>query len=126
MTATRSPGSNIDRNARMKPPDEPVVTTIRSGSTEAAVSIAVVPRDARAQRGDAERGGIIDPPVVERGLRGGKRRLRRRRGRLADFHVNDVAARRLDPGRGRHHVHHHEGWNIAPPRGRQQDFRTRL
>ena len=33
VTATRSPGSNIDRKARMNPPEEPVVTTIRSGLT---------------------------------------------------------------------------------------------
>ncbi len=33
--ATLSPGSNIARNASMKPAEEPVVSTMRSGSTSA-------------------------------------------------------------------------------------------
>ena len=44
----------------MNPPEEPVVTTIRSGSTVAAVGVAIVPGDPRAQRRDAERCGIVD------------------------------------------------------------------
>ncbi len=106
---------------RQKRQDEPAGRAGRDhdplGIDRAAVSIAIMPGDPRAQRGNAERRGIIDPPAVERGLRGRDRGLRRRRRRLADFHVNDMAAGRLDAGRRRHHVHHHEGRNIAPRRG---------
>ncbi len=41
-------------------------------------------------------------------------------GRLSHLHVDDVAAGGLDSRRRSHHVHHHEGWNIAAPRGGQQ------
>ena len=94
------------------------------GIDRAAVSIAVMPGDPRAQRGDAERRGIIDPPAIERGMCRRKRRPRRRRRRLADFHVNDMAAGRFDARRRRHHVHHHERRNIAPRRRGQQAVRT--
>ncbi len=86
----------------------------------AAISLAVMPGDPRAQRGNAQRRGIIDPPQFEGGVRGRDRGLRRRRRGLPDFHVNDMAAGRLDPRRRRHHVHHHERRNIASRRRRQQ------
>jgi hypothetical protein len=89
-----------------------------------AVSILVVSRDAGAQRGNAERGGVIDPSLIERGMRRRNRRSGGRRRRLPYFHVNHVPAGRLDPRRGRHHVHHHEGRNIAPSRRRQQVIHT--
>ena len=89
------------------------------GIDRAAVSIAVVFCDPRAQRGNAERRRIIDPRRIERGMRGRDRDLGRRRRRLPHFHVNDMAAGGLDAGRGRHHVHHHEGRNVAPCRGGQ-------
>ena len=58
--------------------------------------------------------------LIERGMGSRNRRLRRRRGGLADLHVNDMAAGRLDPRRRRHHVHHHEGRNFAARRRGQQ------
>ena len=80
-----------------------------------------MPGDPRAQRGDAERRGVVDPSRVRaRHARPRCARLRRRRRGLADFHVNHMAAGRFDTGRRRHHVHHHEGRNIAARRGRQQ------
>ena len=45
---------------------------------------------------------------------GCERGLWRGRGGLANLHVNDMTAGRLDPLGRRHHVHHHERWNIAP------------
>ncbi|GLK72844.1 hypothetical protein GCM10017643_29600 [Ancylobacter dichloromethanicus] len=38
---------------------------------------------------------------------------RGRGGRLADFHVDDMAARRLDARRPLHHVHDDEGGDLA-------------
>ena len=84
--------------------------------------IAVVPGDPGTQRRNAERRGVIDPRLVQRGMRGGDGDFGRCRRRLPHFHVNDMTAGRLDARRGRHYVHHHKGWNIAPPRGRQQGF----
>jgi hypothetical protein len=72
-----------------------------------------VPRDARAQRGNAERFGVTQRALAERGLHRRDRRRRRAERRLTDLHVNDLAARRLDPRSGRHHVHHHEGRHVA-------------
>ena len=57
---------------------------------------------------------------VERRMGGRDRGLRRRRRGLPDLHVNDMAAGRLDPRGGAHHVHHHERRNIAADRGRKQ------
>ena len=45
------------------------------GIDRAAVSIAVVFGDPRAQRGNAERGRVIDPRRIERGMRGRDRDL---------------------------------------------------
>jgi len=72
-----------------------------------------VPRDARPQRRNAERLGITQRALAEHGLHCrdcGRWRAYRR---LADLHVNDLAARGLDPGRRRHHVHHHERRHVA-------------
>ena len=76
--------------------------------------------DPFAQRPDTERLGIRETPQRERRLRSGNGRCRSRRGGLADFHVNDAPACRLDARRRRQHVHHHEGWNITALRGREQ------
>ena len=100
----------------MNPADEPVVTTTRSGSTVTPCGLGVVPRDALAQRRDAERLGVADVAEVERRLRGPRRGARRGRGRLADLHMHDAPAARLDARGRRHHVHHHEGRNIAARR----------
>ena len=111
--ATRSPGSNIARNARMNPADDPVVTITRSALDRHTVGFRIMPRDARPQRGNAERLGVAERALAEHGLHrrdGGRRRAHRR---LADLHVNDLAARGLDPGRRRHHVHHHERRHVA-------------
>ena len=48
-----------------------------------------------AQWANAERAGVINLPADELLLRGIDHRLRRRKVRLADLHVNDVAARRF-------------------------------
>jgi hypothetical protein len=85
-----------------------------------AVNFAVMPRDALAQRRDPERGGVVDPPAVERGVSGRDRGFRCGGRRLSDFHVDDVAAGAFDPRRRRHHVHHHEGRNVASAGGGQQ------
>ena len=63
---TRAPASNIARNARMNPADEPVVTMTRSGSTIEAMGLIIMSRDARPQRRDAERLGIGDAAVRAR------------------------------------------------------------
>ena len=85
-----------------------------------AIGIAVMPRDALAQRGDAERRGVVDPTEVECPVRGRDRGFRRGRRRLAYLHVNDMTAGRLDPRGRAHHVHHHERRNIAADGGRKQ------
>ena len=77
------------------------------------VSVVVVTRDSRPQRRDAERLGVADAAMRERGLRRLDRRGRRRRRRLADFHVNDAGTLRLALRRRRHHVHDDERRNIA-------------
>jgi hypothetical protein len=90
----------------------------------AAVGLKVMPGDALAQRGNTKRRGVIDPRAVERRVGGRYRRFRRRSRRLPDFHVNDMAAGRLDARRRRHHVHHHERRNIASPRRGQKALGT--
>jgi hypothetical protein len=84
-----------------------------------AVALLIVTRDARPQRRNAERFGVANSPNVECGTRCGNRRLRRGRGRLTHFHVNDMTARVLDPRRRCHDVHDHEGRHGSAP-GRLQ------
>ena len=79
--------------------------------------LPIMARDASAQRRNAERRGVTDVTRIERGPRGRDRGARRGRGWLADLHVHDTPARRFDAGCRRHHVHHHEGRNVAA-RGR--------
>ena len=67
-----------------------------------------MPRDALAQRRNAERGDIADAVAVEGGVRGGQRSLGRRRAGLADLEMDDGVARRFLLGSGRHHVHDDE------------------
>jgi hypothetical protein len=86
--------------------------------------LCVMLRDALAQRRNAERLGVADVAEVERRPGGIARGLRRRRGRLADLHVHDAPAARLDAGCRRHYVHHHEGRNVAARR--RGDQVTRL
>ncbi|MHC2588443.1 hypothetical protein ACVIG9_002499 [Bradyrhizobium ottawaense] len=74
-------------------------------------------RDALAQTGNAERGGIIDPPGLERRVGGRNRGAGRPRRGLADLHMDDMAAGGLDSGRRGHDVHHHERGNIAAAGG---------
>ena len=83
------------------------------GAHRHAIGFRIVPRDARPQRRNAERLGIAQRALAEHGLHRRDRRRRRAHRRLADLHVNDLAARRLDPGRRRHHVHHHERRHVA-------------
>jgi hypothetical protein len=97
----------------MNPADDPVVTTTRAGSMASTVAFLIVPRDARAQRGNAERLGIAQAARRKRRARGRDRARGRRCRRLADLHVDDVTARCLDARRRRHHVHDHERGNIA-------------
>ena len=85
-----------------------------------AMRLGVMPRDAVAQRRHAERRGIADVAGIERRPRGRDRGRAARCGRLADLHVDDAPALRLDAGRRRHHVHHHEGRHVAARRGRDQ------
>jgi len=82
-----------------------------------------VPRDALAQRAYSERLGIAERPG-ERGMRRRQRGRGRRRCRLPHFHVDDVAARRLDTGGRRHDVHHHENrYFTAPGRDHLRNIR---
>ena len=85
-----------------------------------AVGIGVMPRDPVAQRRHAERRRVADVAQIERGLCGLARDARRGRGRLADLHVHDAPALRLDARGGRHHVHHHERRHVAARRGSEQ------
>ena len=92
----------------MNAPEDPVVTTMRAGSTVGAVCFRIVTGDACTQRRDAERLGVADAPDIQRSFRGRDRGPRRGCRRLADLHMNDLAAGVLDARRSRHHVHHHE------------------
>ncbi len=83
------------------------------GIENKVVSILVVTRDPRPQRRDAERLGVTDPPMRERGLGRLDRRGRRGCRRLADFHMDDVGALRLALRRRRHDVHNDERRHIA-------------
>ena len=73
-----------------------------------AVGVAIVPRDALAQRRHAERRDIADAVGVERGVRRGQCRLGRGRAGLADLEMDDGVARRFLLGGGGHHVHDDE------------------
>src|ERR1700722_2711747 len=97
---------------------------VHTATVVLAVGAGGGPGDARAQRGGSQRGSIVDPPAVECGMRGHYGRFRRRGRRLSHFHVNDVAAGRLNARGGRHHIHHHERRNVASPRCRQQALCT--
>ena len=90
------------------------------GAHRHAIGLGIVPRDARAQRRNAERLGVAQRALAEHGLHRRNRGRRRADRRLADLHVNDLAARRLDPGRRRHHVHHHERRHVAAGGRRHQ------
>ena len=86
------------------------------------VGFAVVACDSLTQRGDADSGGIIDLPDIQGCARSRDRGLRRGSRRLANLHMDHVAALGLDPGGGRHHIHHHERRNIAAAGGCQKAF----
>ena len=87
-----------------------------------AVPLGVGVRDTPAQRGDAERFGIAEASGGERGARRSDRGCRRAGSGLADFHMNNPAALRLQPGRGGDNVHHHERRHRAARRRLQQIF----
>ncbi len=83
------------------------------------ISVRIMPRDARAQSGNAERLGIGDRAGQSRARRIARRLWRRRR-RLADLHMHDLAACRLQTRGGGHHVHDHERRHVAARRRREQ------
>jgi len=98
--ATRSPASKAARNARMNPADEPVVTTMRAGSMSRHPVRRKTWRCAGATtQCPALRYSRAAPPRAppHRGNRG----CRRADGRLADLHMDDAAALRLEPRRSR-------------------------
>ena len=84
-----------------------------------AIGLGVVARDARAQRRDAERLGVVEP-AVQRRARGVERGRGRRGRRLADFQVDNPPAGGFDARRRRHDVHHHERRNVAARRRHDQ------
>jgi hypothetical protein len=75
-----------------------------------------VARDRGAERGQPERGGVVDAAVVERRARGVEHRPGRREIGLADLHVHDIAPRRLERPRGRLHLHHVERRDVGDAR----------
>jgi hypothetical protein len=80
----------------------------------------------RSRSEHAERLGVAERARAERApARRLDRRRRRAHRRLADFHVDDVAAGGFDPRGRRHHVHHHERRNIAARGGRNEAARVR-
>ena len=83
----------------------------------AAIGVPIMSANAFAQRRDAERGGIVDPPRLERRMGGCGRRSRCAGRGLTDLHMDDMASGGLDPGRSGHDVHHHERGNIAAAGG---------
>ena len=82
-----------------------------------AVGFRVVAGDAGAERPQAQRLGVAEMAVGDRGPGGFQHRFRRPRPRLADFHVDDALARLLAVGGRAHDVHDDEGLNIAAARG---------
>ena len=78
-----------------------------------AMPFGIGARDAPPQRGDAERLGIAVRTALERRAHGGDRGRRRAGRGLADLHMDDPAALRLEPRRRRHDVHHHERRHVA-------------
>ena len=85
-----------------------------------AVPLGISARNAPPQRGDAERLGIAVRASAQRRAHGRDRRRRRADRRLADLHMHDPAALRLEPRRGRHDVHDHERRHAAAAGGRNQ------
>jgi hypothetical protein len=84
------------------------------------IVIRIVRGDRAPQLGQAERRRVIDVAGGDRPLRGGDDERRRRKIRLADFHVHDGAAGRLQRARGRLHFHHVEGCDLRDA-GRRAD-----
>ena len=81
------------------------------------VRILIVPRDAAAQVRQPQAFGVAEASARQRRLRRGDRHRGRGGRRLAELHVDDVAPALLDARRRRHHVHRHEGRNVASLRG---------
>ena len=79
--------------------------------------------DAPAQRNDSERFRIAERTRGEGSTRRRYCRCRRGSRRLADFHMDDAPALRLESRCRRHHVHHHERRHGAARRWLQQEFR---
>ena len=79
--ANRSPASKAARNARMKPAEEPVVTTMRCWIDVDIVPFGISASDAPAQRENAERFGVAEragrqaPPAPPRLLLPARLRL---------------------------------------------------
>jgi hypothetical protein len=72
------------------------------------VGLAIVPRDALAQRRHAECGHVADAIGIERGVRGRQRALGCGRAGLPDLEMDHGVAGRFLLGGGRHHVHDDE------------------
>ena len=70
-----------------------------------AEALGIMPCDRLAQFRGAQRRRVVDAAIGQGGLRGGKDRRRRRKVGLADLHVHDRAAGRLERARGRLHLH---------------------
>ena len=90
---------------------------MRSAGTVEAVGFRVVAGDAGPQRPQAQRLGVAEMAVGDRGPGGFQHRFRRPRPRLADLHVDDALARMLAVGGRAHDVHDDEGLDIAAARG---------
>jgi hypothetical protein len=94
------------------------------GIERQTIAVGIVSCDARPQRRNAERLGVLQPACRERGGCGGQRRPRRWRGRLSHLHMDDVAAGRLDARGLRHHVHDDERRHVAAGGRQQQPIRA--
>ncbi len=93
----------------MKPADEPVVTTMRDGEIVEAIPVGIVAGDPLAQCRHPQRIGVAELPLVDRPFGRLAGEPRRRRRRLADFHVDDLFAGRLAGVGLAQHVHDDEG-----------------
>ena len=81
------------------------------------VDALVVAADGLAQRTNAKRTGVINLAAGELLLCGINHRLRRRKIRLTDFHVNHVAATRFEGARMRGNLHHVKRFDVGEAGG---------
>jgi len=76
-------------------------------------AVLVEARDRLAQRGQAERGGVMHVAAGDEALRGGHDGLRRGKVGLADLHVDDVPPLRLELARAAQQFHDVEGLDVV-------------